>query len=100
MANPILKIIEAKNSTEMICEGDFNVTNGESIKQALLESAARKGDEILSLAGATSIDASGIQLAFAWRTALQTQHRKADVLFPQSSDIKDLLEKTGITQIF
>jgi hypothetical protein len=100
MANPILTIIETNTRTEMVCESDFTVTNAEIIKTTLLESSERKGDEILSLVGATSIDASGIQLAFAWKTTLQNQRRHADVLLPQSANIKDLLDKTGITQIF
>src|SRR4051812_45189218 len=100
MKDSILKIIEIYNKTEMICEADFVVANAVLIKKALLASVERKSDETLSLIAATSIDASGIQLAFAWKTALQNQGRNGEVLLPQSTNIKDLLEKTGITQIF
>jgi anti-anti-sigma factor len=100
MENTILNIQETNQGTVMICEKDFNIVNAETIKEVLLQSAERKGNEVLSLVGATAIDASGIQLAFSWKKKLQAQGRKADVLLPLSENIKDLLDKTGITQIF
>jgi hypothetical protein len=99
MANPVLKVQETDQGIIMIFEGEFTVGYVEMIKESLLQSAARKGNEILSLIGATSIDVSGIQLAFSWKKILQAQGRKADVLLPQSENIKDLLIKAGITQI-
>jgi hypothetical protein len=84
----------------MKCEEDFTAENAASIKEALLASTARKGDEILLLSEATAIDVIGIQLAFAWKLALQRQQRKAEVLLPQPESIIDLLKKTGITQLF
>jgi hypothetical protein len=99
MANTVLNVQETDQGITMTFEGDFTVENVESIKASLLQSAARKGDEVLSLLGATSIDVSGIQLAFSWNKILQSQGRKAEVLLPQLENIKDLLNKSGITQI-
>jgi hypothetical protein len=100
MENTILKLVETGKGISMICNDDFSAANARAIQESLLKSSARKGDEVLSLAKAISIDVSGIQLAFAWKRALQAQGRKADVVLPQSENIKDLLDKTGITQIF
>jgi anti-anti-sigma regulatory factor len=100
MKNLIIKIQETNEGLAMICEEDFTVANAHAIKEALLQSIERKGNEILSLVTATAIDASGIQLAFVWKEALKAQGRKADVLVPDSENSKDLLDKTGITQIF
>jgi anti-anti-sigma factor len=100
MINAILNIQETDHGTTMAFEGEFTVANVETIKASLLQSAARKSDEILSLIAVTSIDASGIQLAFSWKKMLQNQGRKAYMMLPQSENIKDLLDKTGITQIF
>jgi anti-anti-sigma regulatory factor len=99
MANSILKVQETEQGITMAFEGDFTAANVEVIKEALLQSAARNGNEILSLIGATSIDASGIQLAFSWKKILEARGRKADVLLPQLENIKELLIKTGITTI-
>jgi anti-anti-sigma regulatory factor len=99
MANTILNVQQTEKGVTMIYEGEFTVTNAHVIKEFLVQSVARESDEILSLFAATSIDASGIQLAFSWKKVLQSQGRKADVLLPQSEEIKDLLEKTGISQI-
>lgn len=100
MENTILKIEETDLGITMICDGDFTVTHAEFIKKELLDSAARKGDEILSLSNAKSIDVSGIQLAYSWKKILEAQGRQATVLLPQSENIKDLLEKTGLTKLF
>jgi anti-anti-sigma regulatory factor len=100
MEKLIIKIQKTNEGLAMICEEDFNVANAQAIKEALLESVERKGNEILSLVTATTIDASGIQLAFVWKKALEAQGRRADVLFPNSENSKELLDKTGITQIF
>jgi anti-anti-sigma regulatory factor len=99
MANSVLNVHGTDRGITMTFEGEFAAVNVKMIKEALLESAARKSDEILSLTGATSIDVSGIQLAFSWKKALQAQGRKADVLPPESENIKDLLIKAGITTI-
>jgi hypothetical protein len=100
MNTKILSIAQTDSGTQMICESDFCVSNGAAIKEMLLQSLQRSGDETLSLTHATSIDVSGVQLAFSWKKALLAQGRKAIVLLPQGESIKDLLEKTGITQIF
>ena|SRR5687767_6481032 len=99
MANSLLKLQETDRGITMTFEGNFTAVNAEIIKEALLQSAARNGDEILSLLDATSVDASGIQLAFSWKKILQRRGRKADVLLPQLENIKELLIKTGITTI-
>jgi anti-anti-sigma regulatory factor len=99
MAKAILTIQKTDQGITMTFEGEFTVANVEIIKESLLQSAAREGDEVLSLTGATSIDVSGIQLAFSWKKILQAQGRKADVLLPQLDNIQDLLNKSGITQI-
>jgi anti-anti-sigma factor len=100
MAKIILEIIETESGITMAYEGEFNVTNVEHIKEALLQSAARKGNETLLLTAVTAMDVSGIQLAYSWKKILQAQGRKADVVLPQLESIKDLLEKTGLTQMF
>lgn len=100
METNILSTTQSDNGTLIICQNDFCVLHAEVIKDTLLQSLQRSGDETLSLTDATSIDVSGIQLVFSWRKALQAQGRKATVLLPQTESIKDLLEKTGITQIF
>jgi hypothetical protein len=99
MANSVLKVQETDQGITLTFEGDFTAVNGAIIKEALLQSAARNGNEILSLIGAISVDATGIQLAFSWKKILQAQGRKADVLLPQLENIRELLIKTGITTI-
>jgi anti-anti-sigma regulatory factor len=100
MTNKIVSMAQVGKEIHITCETDFNMSNALLIKEALLESVERDGDEVLSLTAATSIDVSGIQLAFSWKNALLAKGRKADVLLPVNESIKDLLVKTGITQIF
>jgi hypothetical protein len=100
MNTDIFSIAQIDNEIHMTCEAEFSVSNAVVIKQALQQSAARKGDETLSLTKARSIDLTGIQLAFAWRAALKIQGRNAKVLLPEAAPLKDLLQKAGITQIF
>ncbi|HEY0653736.1 MAG TPA: STAS domain-containing protein [Chryseosolibacter sp.] len=84
----------------MICTVDFTATNAATIKAELMHSVERTGEEVLSLENVTSLDITGIQLAFAWRKALVAQGRKATVKLPRAGNINDLLEKTGIHKLF
>jgi hypothetical protein len=100
MANEILRVVQAGNETHIVCDQDFCAFNGEEIKETLLQSLERTGDETLSLTAATSIDLSGIQIAFSWKNLMTAQGRKGKVLLPDNESIKDLLMKTGLTQLF
>jgi hypothetical protein len=100
MKEKIITTVQVGKEIHIICEADFNIGNAGLIKEALLESLERNGDEILSLTNTPAIDVSGIQLAFSWKHELEAQGRRAEVLLPGKEDIKDLLEKTGITQMF
>jgi hypothetical protein len=100
MKKEIFEILQKGNALQMVCSTDFSIANAQVIKKCLLMSVTRTGDEVLSLCEATSIDLTGIQLAFAWKQILKQQNRRGTVLLPEKEGIKDLLQKTGITEIF
>jgi hypothetical protein len=94
-----LKLNDKGNTLEIELEGDFVLRSCDEIKIQLLKSLDRSGAETLVLKDATSFDVSAIQLVFAWKKSLEKQGRIATVVLPDNQDIKDLLSKTGITQI-
>jgi anti-anti-sigma regulatory factor len=99
MANTIITIKQTEKNLQMISDGEFNIQNSSSIKSFLLESLSRSGNEILILSDVAAFDVSAIQLVYAWKKELEMQGRTANVLFPISESLKDLLEKAGITKI-
>lgn len=100
MPNNIITTVHTDSGIEMKSEGDFVIANSEAIKKALMDSVMRNGAESLLLTNVTAIDVSGIQLAYAWKKTLESLGRNAKVIMPQTPEIKDLLQKTGINQIF
>jgi ABC-type transporter Mla MlaB component len=94
-----LKTTQTPGTEELTIEGDFNLRNIAHAKAALLESNSRKNDEALNLKNVTALDLAGVQLAYAWRKSLQAQGRQATITLPEDEGIKDLIKKTGITNI-
>jgi anti-anti-sigma regulatory factor len=94
-----LKIVKTENATQLEVRGEFTLRCGEGIKKDLISSASREGSESLDLTHASAMDVAGIQLAYAWKKALEGDGRKGNVILPESENIKDLFAKTGITQI-
>jgi hypothetical protein len=84
----------------MVYNGAFNAANSVTIEQLLSASMRRAGHETLVLTNVTTIDITGIKLAYAWKRALELQNRSAKVLLPECSVVKDLLSRTGITKLF
>jgi anti-anti-sigma regulatory factor len=91
--------VKTNNATQLQMDGEFTLRFGEKIKQDLISSASEEGIQSLDLTHASAMDVAGIQLAFAWKRALQDNGKKAQVILPESENIKDLFAKTGITQI-
>jgi anti-anti-sigma regulatory factor len=94
-----LKIVNTDNGMRLEVQGDFTITTYETLKKEIVSSLSREGNETLDLTNASQVDVVGVQLAYAWKKALEKQHRTAIVILPESESIKDLFVKTGITQI-
>jgi ABC-type transporter Mla MlaB component len=99
MTTAMIQTEEHADGIHLIFNGDFTVKNAAQIVSALTVSASRKGSEILSLTNATAIDVAGIQLAYCWKTTLESQDRNVKIVLPESESLTDLLQKTGITKI-
>jgi hypothetical protein len=98
MTNSI-KTTNRDNVLHIEVEGDFVLATCEAVRLQLLKSLQRPGPECLSLSEVTGIDVAAIQLAIAWKRSLANQQRIATIVLPKQDDIKELLIKTGITQI-
>lgn len=94
-----LKIVTTENGLRLEVSGEFTTATIENIKNKLVESQSREGNEVLDLTHASVMDVVGIQLAYAWKTNLKHNQRTGTVNLPESDDIKDLFVKVGITQI-
>jgi anti-anti-sigma regulatory factor len=94
-----LTIAATDKGIQLDIQGDFNIESCDKMKLDLLTSASREGEESLNLSKTTAMDVVGIQLAYAWKIALAKKNRTATVIQPKSENIKDLFDKTGITQI-
>ncbi|WP_133259505.1 STAS domain-containing protein [Pseudochryseolinea flava] len=89
-----------EDGTRIICSGEFNAARAIAIEQLLGQSMTRRGQETLVLTHVTTMDITGIRLAYAWRRALELQNRNAKVVLPASGVIGNLLERTGIAKLF
>jgi hypothetical protein len=94
-----LKLVKTENAAHLEVRGEFTLRCGEGIKKDLISSISEESNESLDLTHACAMDVAGIQLAYAWKKALQDNGKKANVILPESENIKDLFAKTGITQI-
>lgn len=91
--------INNENGTQLKVIVDFTSECMEQLKSDLLESVLRTGNEALDLSSAGRMDVVGIQYAYAWKKALTEKQRTATITLPAAETVKDLLGKTGITQI-
>jgi anti-anti-sigma factor len=88
-----------ENQIQIEVEGEFTIGTSEAIKPKLISSIERSGPETLQLKNVTTMDVAAVQLAYAWKKELKKNGRKGTVVCPEDENIKDLLVKTGITQI-
>jgi anti-anti-sigma regulatory factor len=99
METNTVKNIEGENGLEIEVNGEFSVGTCKDIRQQLELSLERSGHETLVLKNVTTMDVVAIQLTYAWKNALAKSGRKGTIVPPDEESIKDLLVKTGITQI-
>jgi hypothetical protein len=99
MKENALKIVNTAHGLQMEVHGEFTIATSENIKNELVASLSREGNEALDLRHATMIDVIGIQLTYSWKKALEKKQRTGQVILPESESIKDLFVKIGITQI-
>jgi hypothetical protein len=99
MKNLILKTEPHHNTLGLVIEGECKVQNSFTLREFLLESVCRAGDETLILTHVTALDISGFQLIYLWKQRLESQSRRANISLPLDKGLTDLLEKTGITKI-
>jgi hypothetical protein len=97
--NNLVKKTETENVLHLAVENEFTIVTSGEIKQELAASTERSGQESLILTNVSALDVAAIQLAYAWKKALLKQGRQGAVVLPELENIKDLLVKTGITQI-
>jgi anti-anti-sigma factor len=88
-----------ENHIQIEIEGEFSIGTCEAIRPQLTSSIERTGLDTLQLKNVTTMDVSAIQLAYAWKKELKKTGRIGTVVCPEDENIKDLLVKTGITQI-
>lgn len=94
-----IKAIDTENGIRLEIHGEFTSRCSEQVKKGLIASLSRDGAELLDLTQVSAMDVAGVQLAFAWKSALEQSGRKATIMLPEAENLKDLFTKTGITQI-
>jgi len=97
MAKPLFEIKKNKEGVQLLVQGDLKVQHANDFKDFLLESMNRASNEKLMLGQVTGIDVTGVQLTYLWKKSLRKQGREATIELPENESLKELLEKTGIT---
>jgi len=99
MAKSTLQIKKNKKGVQLHVQGNLNVQHANDLKKFFLQSISRSSNEMLILNQVTAFDVASIQLTHLWKMSLKKQGRTASIELPESESLKDLLEKTGITNI-
>jgi hypothetical protein len=99
METNAIENIESENGLEIEVGREFTTETFKIVRQQLLSSLERSGPETLLLKDVATIDIAAIQLAYAWKKKLSKDGRRVTIVLPEDENIKDLLVKTGITQI-
>src|SRR4051812_33488984 len=100
MGKPILRIEKTNDQVKLVAQGDLTVQHAKELHSFLLQNSDHQSEIHLIMTEAASLDIAGIQLAYAWKSDLYKQGRKAIVTLPDRNDLFDLLEKSGINKIF
>lgn len=99
MAKPTFKTEKHNEDTLLMVEGAINVKHTKELKKFLLQSFSRQGSEKLVLNHVTEFDVASAQLTYSWKRGLEQQGRKVSIELPQNQNLRELLDKTGITKI-
>ena len=99
MSKPTFKIEKRNEETALLVQGDISVKHTGELKEYLLQSISRNGNEMLVLNQVTEFDVASAQLTYSWKKKLEHQGRKVSIQLPENKNLRELLDKTGITKI-
>jgi anti-anti-sigma factor len=100
MTKPTLKIEHGKHRITLTVSGDLTVQHSRELREFFFNNTEIKKENRLVLKGVTALDIAGIQLIYAWRNSIETRGGRTRLTMPGSNNLRDLLEKTGITKLF
>jgi hypothetical protein len=93
------KISKEKNRMSLTVTGDLIAQAGEQFKEQLHQLMDGIAMIQLSLKHVSAIDVSSIQLIKGFRTALDGTEKKVQILPPDSNELIELLNKTGLVGV-
>jgi hypothetical protein len=99
MAKATLKMETSAGETSLLVRGELKVQQAAELKDFFLQSVRRSGKETLVLHDVTAFDIASAQLTHLWKKSLEQQGRQPSISLPKDQGVKELLEKTGITNL-
>jgi hypothetical protein len=100
MSKPTLTIKKNESATELLAKGSLNVQHAKEVKNFFQQAIEQtKTDTHLQLQATTAFDVSAIQLSYLLKYKIEQTGNKVKVTWPEDANLRDLLEKCGITKI-
>ena len=96
---PEFKITNKPEGSSLIITGDLTVQFSEQFKDQLQKFHAKNDKLELSLTGITSMDVTSIQLIHTFKSFIKSNNKKMTIVYPENSDVTELLRKTGLIKI-
>jgi anti-anti-sigma regulatory factor len=87
-------------ATMLSVKGDLTVQHSFAWREQLVSLHSTKGDLFISLKAIQAIDISAIQFLRAFNKECRNRKRHFTIQWPGDKSLNDLLNKTGVKQVF